>query len=245
MRDRLDEPGREADAVDGGSSTNDANDATHADRRAFLSKLATSAGGLALAGAGLGLPATLLGESQGQQPDGSKWLVGLKAKHRQLVDGYAPNEGLPLAFAYTFLAMQSPKDPGASVVVLRHMAMPLALDHAVWAKYKIGEAIKVDDPTTKKPALKNPFYHAAPGSLLVDDMGIDKLMAKGVIFGACNVALHVLSEMFAPNAGVTKDVAAKEWLAGVIPGITVIPSGTWGVNHAQEARCTYCSGGGV
>jgi hypothetical protein len=242
MRDTLDEPGREADGADNGSSTDDS---TTADRRAFLSKLAASAGGLALAGAGLGLPGTLLGESPAQQPDGSKWLVGLKAKHRQLVDGYAPNEGLPFAFAYTFMAMQPPKDPGTSVIVLRHMAMPLALDHAIWAKYKIGEAIKVDDPTTKKPAVKNPFYKAAPGSLLVDDMGIDKLMAKGAIFGACNVALHLLSEMFAPNAGVTKDVAAKEWLAGVIPGITVIPSGTWGVNHAQEAKCTYCSGGGV
>jgi hypothetical protein len=242
MRDTLDESGRHADGADNSASTNES---ANADRRAFLSKLAASAGGMALAGAALGLPATLLGESAVQQPDGSKWLVGLKAKHRQLVDAYAPNDGLPLAFAYTFMSVQPPKDPGASVIVLRHMAMPLALDHALWAKYKIGEAIKVDDPTTKKPAVKNPFYHAAPGSLLVDDMGIDKLQAKGVIFGACNVALHVLSEMFAPNAGVTKDVAAKEWLAGVIPGITVIPSGTWGVNHAQEAKCTYCSGGGV
>ena len=242
MRDTLDEAGREPDAGDHRTS---ANDSTNADRRAFLSKLAAGAGGLALAGAGLGVPATLLGESHGQQPDGSKWLVGLKAKHRQLVDAYSPNEGFPLAFAYTFMSTQAPSDPGTSVIVLRHMAMPLALNHALWAKYKIGEAIKVDDPTTKKPAVKNPFYHAAPGSLLVDDMGIDKLQAKGAIFGACNVALHVLSEMFAPNAGVTKDVAAKEWLAGVIPGIMVIPSGTWGVNHAQEAKCTYCTGGGV
>lgn len=242
MRDTLDQAGRDSD---GAGSSSSLNDSANADRRTFLSKLAASAGGLALAGAGLGLPATLLGESPALQPDGSKWLVGLKAKHRQLVDGYAPNEGLPLAFAYTFMSVQAPTDPGTSVIVLRHMAMPLALNHGVWAKYKIGEAIKVDDPTTKKPAVKNPFYHAAPGSLLVDDMGIDKLMAKGAIFGACNVALHILSGMFAPNAGVTKDVAAKEWLAGIIPGITVIPSGTWGVNHAQEAKCTYCSGGGV
>ena len=29
----------------------------------------------------------------------------------------------------------------------------------------------------------------------------------------------------------------------VIPGITIIPSGTWGVNRAQESGCTYCAGG--
>ena len=37
--------------------------------------------------------------------------------------------------------------------------------------------------------------------------------------------------------------AAKEWAANIIPGITVIPSGTWGLNRAQEHGCTYCAGG--
>jgi hypothetical protein len=39
------------------------------------------------------------------------------------------------------------------------------------------------------------------------------------------------------------DEAAKEWAANVVPGVTIIPSGTWGVNRAQEAGCTYCAGG--
>jgi intracellular sulfur oxidation DsrE/DsrF family protein len=75
-------------------------------------------------------------------------------------------------------------------------------------------------------------------------MSIDHLLTRGVFVGACNVALNVLSGMLAPNAGVTKEVAAKEWMAGVLPGVTVIPSGTWGVNRAQEKGCSYCSGGG-
>jgi hypothetical protein len=49
--------------------------------------------------------------------------------------------------------------------------------------------------------------------------------------------------MLAHNAGVSAEEAAKEWTAAVIPGITIIPSGTWGVNRAQEAGCTYCAGG--
>jgi hypothetical protein len=36
-------------------------------------------------------------------------------------------------------------------------------------------------------------------------------------------------------AGVSADEAAKEWAANVVPGITIIPSGTWGVNRAQKA----------
>jgi intracellular sulfur oxidation DsrE/DsrF family protein len=217
------------------------------DRRAFLGKLAAGAGSLALAGSALTIPDILAAQPRAAEqaaPQSSNWLANLRGKYKQMVDAYEPNDGFPLAFAYTFLVTQTAGEPHGEVVVLRHMATPLALDHAVWKKYKIGESIKVDDPATKRPAVKNPFYKAAPGTLLVDDMGIDKLMAKGVIFGACNVALHSLSAKFAANAGVTPEVAAKEWLAGIIPGITVIPSGTWGVNRAQQAGCTYCTGGG-
>jgi hypothetical protein len=66
----------------------------------------------------------------------------------------------------------------------------------------------------------------------------------GVIVGACSVALQVFSAMFAVNAGVTADEAKAEWTAGILPGVTLLPSGVWGVNRAQEHRCTYVAGGG-
>jgi hypothetical protein len=91
--------------------------------------------------------------------------------------------------------------------------------------------------------VKNPFLRPKPGVLLVDDMAIDRLLANGTVFGACNVALLVQSQKLAGNAGVSAEEAAKEWAANVVPGITVIPSGTWGVNRAQEGGCTYCAGG--
>jgi hypothetical protein len=113
----------------------------------------------------------------------------------------------------------------------------------VWQKYKIGEAMKIIDPETKAPAVKNSFYKPKLGVLLIDDVAVDRLLAKGVIIGACNVALMVQSKMLLGNAGVTPEEAAKEWTANIIPGITVIPSGTWGVNRAQQAGCSYCAGG--
>jgi hypothetical protein len=161
-----------------------------------------------------------------------------------VVDAFAINEGFPLAFAYTFMlpyASVTPS-PATAVVVLRHEGFPIALTDAVWAKYKIGKAMNIMDPTTKAPAERNPFFNAKPGSLPIDDMAVDKLMAKGTILGACNVALHFMSAKFAGAAGVTPDVALKDWTAGVIPGITIIPSGTWGVNRSQELGCSYCAG---
>jgi hypothetical protein len=175
-------------------------------------------------------------------PAGADWPGMLKGQHRQVVDAYEPNNGFPLAFAFTFLAPNAPGSATA-VVVLRHGAFPIALNNAMWAKYKIGQALNIVDPETQAPAVKNPFLNAKPGVLPVDDMTVDKLLAKGTVFGACNVALQVLSKRLAANAGVSAEEAAKEWAANVIPGVAVIPSGTWGVNRAQEAGCSYCAGG--
>ena len=173
-------------------------------------------------------------------PDGPNWPGSLQGRHRQVVDAYEANAGNPLTFAYKFLI---PNTSATAVVVLRHGAFPIALGNAMWEKYKIGESSKIIDPETKAPAIKNPFLRPKPGVLLADDFAIDRLLERGVVFGACNMALQVQSKMLAGNAGVIAEEAAKEWAANVIPGITIIPSGTWGVNRAQEAGCTYCAGG--
>ena len=175
--------------------------------------------------------------------DGPNWPGKLKGRHRQVVDAYETNSGFPLAFAYTFLLPNNAPGAATAVVVLRHGAFPIALNSAMWAKYKIGESMKIVDPETTAPAVKNPFLNPKPGVLPVDGMALDRLLASGTVFGACNVALVVLSKKYASNAGVTADEAAKEWAANLVPGITLISSGTWGVNRAQEAGCTYCAGG--
>ncbi len=185
-------------------------------------------------------PGALRAQPAPVRTDGPDWPGALKGRHRQVVDAYEVNSGFPLAFAYTFLA---PNESATAVIILRHGAFPIALGDAMWAKYKIGETFKITDPETKAPAVKNPFFHPKSGVLIVDDIALDRLLAKGAVVGACNVALQVQSKMLAGNAGVSADDAAKEWAANVIPGITIIPSGTWGVNRAQEGGCSYCAGG--
>jgi hypothetical protein len=213
-------------------------------RRGFFGRFA---GAVAVGLAAFATTPVRAAEPAATPSDGPDWPGALKGRHRQVVDAYDANAGFPLAFAYTFLVTNGP--PSASsiaataVVVLRHGAFPIALGSEMWAKYKVGEAFKIIDPETKAPAVKNPFLHPKSGVLLVDDMALDRLLANGAVVGACNVALHVQSKMLAGNAGVSADEAAKEWAANVVPGVTIIPSGTWGVNRAQEAGCTYCAGG--
>lgn len=223
------------------------NESDNQGRRAFIGKLAA---GAAAGAAGLTLASAIdpweawAQAKQAGAPDGEHWLDGLKGTHKQLVDAYMPNETFPFAFVFSFYAVQPPPAQVGTVMVLRHFAMPFALNDAMWAKYKIGEQLNFKDPATKAPAVKNVMYKPKPGTLPIDDMAIDKLMAKGTIFGACNVALQFLSAEFSGAAKVTKEAAAKEWAANLIPGIPLIPSGTWGVNRAQEKGCTYCTGGG-
>ena len=211
-------------------------------RRGFFTRIAASAMALGLTGL-----ASAPARAAAGAEDGPDWPGTLKGRHRQVVDAYAPNDGFPLAFAYTFVAANGPASaglvPATAVLVLRHTATPLALDHTMWQKYKIGQSLSIVDPETKAPAVKNPFLQPKPGVLLVDDMAIDRLLADGAVIGACNIALKVLSGMLAGNAGVSAEEAAKEWAGNVIAGITVIPSGTWGLNRAQEHGCTYCAGG--
>jgi hypothetical protein len=204
-------------------------------RRGFFTRMA---GAMALGLAGF---ATAPREVEAAA-NASDWPGALKGKNRQVVDAYEANAGFPLAFVHTFLLPNDPADTSAALV-LRHGAFPFALESAMWQKYKIGEAMKINDPETKAPAVKNPFYKPKSGALILDDMAVDRLLAKGVIIGACNVAMTVQSKMLSGNAGVTPEEAYKEWAANIIPGITVIPSGTWGVNRAQQAGCSYCAGG--
>jgi hypothetical protein len=207
-----------------------------APRRSFFGQI----GGAVVLGLAALVPRSAQAQAPAGQPDGPDWPGTLKGRHRQVVDAYEINAGFPLAFAHTFLF---PNESATAVVILRHGAFPIALDHGMWEKYKIGESFKIIDPETKAPAKKNPFLHPKAGVLLLEEMAIDRLLARGVVFGACNVALQVQSGRLAGNAGVSAEAAAKEWAANIVPGVTVIPSGTWGVNRAQEAGCTYCAGG--
>lgn len=203
-------------------------------RRSFFGRVA------ALAALGLSGLGTTTARAQTAQSDGPNWPGPLKGRHRQVFDVYDINDGFPLGFANNFL---TPNESATAVLIFRHKGLPYALGSAMWEKYKIGESFKIIDPETKAPAVKNPWFQPKPGVLQNAENALDRLLARGAVIGACGVALRGQSRRLASNAGVTPEEALKEWTANLIPGVTVLPSGTWGVNRAQEAGCTYCAGG--
>ena len=214
-------------------------------RRGFLGRL--TAGTLAVMGAAAVDPKALEAESQlGAGAD--DWMAGITGTHRQFFDGVTVNDGFPFGFAFTFMntigeTYKVPDKDITAVVGLRHFAIPLVFNNDIWAKYKLGEMFKINDPVTKQPAVRNPYAYAKEGELLFPGMAFEKLQARGVIFTCCNVALTVLSGMAAGAAGLPKEGAKQEWLAGMFKGVNVVPSGVLAVNRAQKKGCTYCYAG--
>jgi intracellular sulfur oxidation DsrE/DsrF family protein len=180
------------------------------------------------------------------------WFKQIKGKHRIVFDVPKPHEIFPFAWPRVFLLTNektgtAPKDCSV-VVVLRHTAIPYAMKNELWTKYNFGEVFHAEDPATKKPAGKNPFWMPAAGAFQVPGIGevaigIDQLQSSGVMFCVCEAAITVYSAAVADGMKLNAADVKKEWIAGLLPGIQIVPSGVWAVGRAQEHGCSYCFAG--
>jgi intracellular sulfur oxidation DsrE/DsrF family protein len=63
------------------------------------------------------------------------------------------------------------------------------------------------------------------------------------MFCVCDVALTVFSAVLAGSMNMDAGDVKKEWVAGLLPGLQVVPSGVWAVGRTQEHGCSYCFAG--
>jgi len=214
--------------------------ATKTARRGFLGRIAAAA---AVVGLG-GVPSRAGAENTrdfSADPALEAWFGKIKGKHRIIFDAPEPNDGLSAIWPRVYLNTMEATYPGpaTAVVILRHGAIPLAMGDALWAKYPIGEMFKIKDGDA--PAKKNPY--ATITGLPITGLGIAELLKSGVLVGACDVALTIYSSGAAKAMNLDPAVVKKEWIAGLLPGVQVVPSGVLGVAHAQELGCVYCFAG--
>ena len=109
------------------------------------------------------------------------------------------------------------------VVVLRHTAIPYAMEDRLWSKYKFGEAFKADDPKAKKPSThvihsgnRSRAIFNIPGVGVVP-IGINELQESGVAFCVCDMALTVYSGAVAQQLNLDADVR-RDWASVSIAG---------------------------
>lgn len=211
-------------------------------RRGFLGRIAA---GMAAAGLSVTLPSSLAAETitkdLSAEPALDAWFGKIKGKHKMVFDAPEPNNGMPAIWPRVYLNTMAATWPGDAtvVVILRHQGLPLAMGDALWMKYPIGEMFKIQDGTA--PSKRNPY--ATITNLPIPGLGIAELIKSGVLVGACDVALTVYSSGAAQKMGLDAATVKKEWIAGLLPGVQVVPSGVLAVGRAQELGCNYCFAG--
>jgi len=207
-------------------------------RRSFISTVASLAG---LAAARV---------SAEQQPPGQEaavaggfemaWLDQMKGKHKQLYDlgGLElADDPRPLRFARNFLDtfrdvyhLESPDINTA--VGISGPAFPMNASDRLWAKYKLGERSKIIDPMTKQPAVRNIFYDGG-------DISVKAIQARGAVFWQCNVALGNVAQQLAEAFRLPLAEVRADLVAGLNPGVRLMPSHVMALALAQERGFTY------
>ena len=113
----------------------------------------------------------------------------------------------------------------------------------VWEKYKVGEWLKITDPDTGQPAVRNIFFQSKTASGAVDatapssgnpmaagsryqDTSIQALQGRGVGFLSCRTATTEQSKVLAKRPGQTMsaDEILSDLLAHTLPGVLVVPA---------------------
>jgi intracellular sulfur oxidation DsrE/DsrF family protein len=223
-------------------------------RRNFLGALATGTAAVSMAtiAAPLSAGAKTISENLYTNDDPEEWFKKIKGKHKIVFDVTQPHEIFPFAWPRVFLMTNqqtgTPEKDNSVVVVLRHSAIPYAMEDRLWAKYKLGDVFKITDAATKTSSLRNPFWKPKPGDYKVPGIGniaigINELQDSGVMFCVCDAALTVYSAAVADGMKGNAAEVKKDWVSGLLPGIQIVPSGVWALGRAQERGCGYIFAG--
>jgi intracellular sulfur oxidation DsrE/DsrF family protein len=209
-------------------------------RRSFMSALASVAG---LAAFDHSAPAA---GAQTPAPAKSKWdltwLEQIKGQHRQVYDyGSFDLAADPLALRFVGNYFDAHKEVSAletpeinAIAGIMFTSFPINASDALWEKYKLGERWNIVDPKTKQPSVRNLYLEDTMAS-----PGIKRLQARGTTFWQCNVALGRVTMTLAQATQISPATVRAELIAGLNPGVRLVPSHVMAVGLAQELGFTY------
>ncbi len=207
-------------------------------RRSFISTITSLAG----------LAAARVSAEQQPRPQAAAsgefdtaWLDQMKGKHKQLYDLGGLDldvDPRPLRFARNFLDtfrdVYRLEYPDINTAVgISGPAFPMNASDRLWAKYKLGERSKIVDPMTKQPAVRN-IFHEDGGEL-----SVKAIQARGGVFWQCNVALGVVAQQLATAFQMPVAEVRADLVAGLNPGVRLMPSHVMALALAQERGFTY------
>jgi len=178
------------------------------------------------------------------------WVDRIQGEARAVFDSPAVSDGDALWRAVQwrkdYRAVYPATDPAKviAVLVIRHQAIPLAMDDSFWARFDVGKDLKIKDPDNKDWTKVNPIRVAPPGTPdSYADASLEKFMSSGGIVLACHMAFmgRVVSQ-YRKAGSLSMEQAEAEARSHLIPGIILQPSGIFAALRAQQAGCSYIVG---
>lgn len=203
---------------------------------------------LSMMGAGAALPALIppFPDNDSLPPISAEydmsWVDQLSKPHRYVIDAPTVSEGSALWRAIALKEQYAEvygtfPDQIAAVLVLRHEAILLAMDHDHWATHKVGEQLELKERdgawVTRNPA-GPPAADARPGAARYSLQGFQ---ADGGIVLACNLAFGGFVVGKYRGDGVSSSEAREAALKHLLPGVILQPSGFFATVRAQQAGC--------
>jgi hypothetical protein len=168
------------------------------------------------------------------------WMDGLKGKHKQVFD----IGGLDIALLVVTNNLDAYREvfdlgyPDVNeVVAIAGSGFPINAGDALWAKYELGRRYKVKEPGTDNWATRNIWLN---GMQVRNKMvGVKLLQERGAIFWQCNNALNGVTAMLAADTKQPVDVVKAELVAGLNPGVHIVPAHTQAIGLVQQRGCAY------
>lgn len=211
-------------------------------RRSFLGNLA------ALSAGGLILPSLAEASTAGPAPVSADWDMTWRDRvtgsFRGVFDSPNVNDGAGLWRAADWKravqAVYGDEGKGASsVLVIRHVAIPMIMNDAFWERHDISKKDKIKDPSNGKHVKHNPFLWREGDPENARGFSLDGFMAGGGIVLACNYAFGMMVMREGDKAKLKGKDARDATLPYLVPGVTLQPSGFFAVLEAQRAGCHF------
>ncbi len=206
-------------------------------RRSFLAALSAMAAAMALK------PREAFAERRESVVATGKWdlswMDSLNGKHKQVFD----IGGIEIALLVVTNNLDAYREvfdlgyPDVNcVVAISGAGFPINAGDALWAKYEFGRRYKIKEPGTDNWATRNIWLNGLPMRGKV--VGV-KLQERGAIFWQCNNALNGVTATLAGETKQAIDIVKAELVAGLNPGVHVVPAHTQALGLVQGRGCAY------
>ncbi len=195
----------------------------------------------------MALPRVVSGQStpapQGRA-DPDEWLRGLDAPHQLFFDLPDFAGGVPqvhvLNYLNTYRSAHGVDEKDLNAVVgLWNRTTLLAVNDAMWEKYRIGDYLNLRDDTgrafTRNPWRTSVFAIGADRPAA----GIEPLQQRGVRYIVCNNALNLQTQLLSAARSADASSLGADLRANLVPGIAVVSAMVIAIERAQKRGFAY------